>query len=69
MEGTVQVNGVEQWRTTTGYGGDRTDTTPPAGGTATSIWTDARGLVTKQGQYLAATPTGSYDATVYGYKK
>jgi hypothetical protein len=37
------VNGAERWRTTTAYGGDRTDLTPPAGSTATSVVQDAYG--------------------------
>jgi hypothetical protein len=32
--------GVEKWRTTTAYGGDRIHTTPPLGGTATTAITN-----------------------------
>jgi RHS repeat-associated protein len=56
--------GTERWRTTTAYRGDHVDVTPPAGGTATSTWTDARGRTTKLQQYQAATPTGAVDATI-----
>ncbi|MEN3360478.1 MAG: hypothetical protein V7637_4460 [Mycobacteriales bacterium] len=59
--------GVEQWRTTTGYGGDRTDVTPPAGGIATSTVTDARGHTVELRQYHGATPSGPYDGTSYRY--
>jgi RHS repeat-associated protein len=60
-----RVNGVERWRTTTGYGGDRVDVTPPAGGTPTSTYTDARGRRTELRQY-----TGSgYEATTYTYDR
>ena len=52
---------VEQWRTTTTYGGDHVDVTPPAGGTATSTFTDARGQITALHQYHAPTPTGPPD--------
>ena len=62
------VGTAERWRTTTAYpGADRTDVTPPAGGTATSTLTDSRGHVTELRQYHAATPTGAYDATKYTY--
>jgi RHS repeat-associated protein len=57
--------------TTTGYGGDRTDVTPPAGGTATSTLTDARGNTVELRQYHGPSPTpftaGSYDATRYHF--
>ena len=63
--------GSEKWRTTTDYGGDRTDVTPPQGGTATSAHTDTRGHPVRLWQYLGPTPTptvaGSYDQTSYTY--
>ncbi len=59
--------GREAWRTSTYYGGDHADITPPAGGTATSTLTDARGNKTELRQYRAATPTGAFDATTYSY--
>ncbi|OPG13724.1 polymorphic toxin-type HINT domain-containing protein [Microbispora sp. GKU 823] len=59
--------GVEKWRTTTSYGGDHTDTTPPAGGIATSTVTDARGRTVQLRQYHGPTPSGTYDATRYAY--
>ena len=66
-----EPHGVERWRTTTAYGGDRTDVTPPSGGTATSVVTDARGRSTELRQYLGATPTpytaGSWVSTEYKY--
>jgi YD repeat-containing protein len=49
--------------------GDRTDVTPPAGGTATSTATDAQGRTIELRQYQAPTPTGSYDATTYDYDR
>ena len=62
---------VERWRTTTGYGGDRVDVTPPAGDTATSTVTDARGRTTELRQYRGTAPTpytaNSYDRTAYTY--
>jgi RHS repeat-associated protein len=57
--------------TTTAYGGDRVDVTPPAGSTATSTVTDARGNTEALLQYHGTSPTpftpGSYDETTYTY--
>lgn len=64
---------VERWRTSTYYAGDRVDVTPPAGGTATSTRTDARGRVVEIRQYHGPTPTpataGSWDATTYTFNR
>ncbi|MCW2541934.1 MAG: hypothetical protein JWN95_3659, partial [Frankiales bacterium] len=59
--------GTEKWRTTTVYGGDHVDVTPPAGGTATTTYIDARGQTSSLKQYHGATPTGAADTTSYGY--
>ncbi|OLF13453.1 hypothetical protein BU204_27005 [Actinophytocola xanthii] len=59
--------GIEKWRTTTAYGGDRVHVTPPEGGTATTTITDARGRTTELRTYQAPTPTGDYDTTTYAY--
>ncbi|GLW35902.1 hypothetical protein Areg01_88370 [Actinoplanes regularis] len=68
-----QPYGSERWRTTTAYGGDRTDVTPPSGGTATSTVVDARGRTVELRQYHGATPTpyaaGSWDATTYAFDR
>ncbi|WP_212820285.1 RHS repeat domain-containing protein [Polymorphospora rubra] len=65
--------GIEQWRTVTAYGGDRTDITPPLGGTANSTVTDARGNSIKMYQYHGSAPTptvvGSWDETTYIYNR
>ncbi|MFL6140680.1 MAG: RHS repeat-associated core domain-containing protein [Labedaea sp.] len=61
--------GVEKWRTSTGYGGDRLDVTPPAGGTATSTVKDANGRITALRQYTGATPSGTSDNTSYAYTR
>ncbi|MEU4806906.1 polymorphic toxin-type HINT domain-containing protein [Actinosynnema sp. NPDC023587] len=58
---------VEQWRTTNGYEGDRTHTTPPAGNTAFTIIKDAHGKVVERRQYHGATTSGTFDATTYAY--
>jgi RHS repeat-associated protein len=61
--------GTERWRTTTAYGGDRTDVTPPAGATATSTVVDEHGRTVELRQYHGPRPTptvpDSYDATTY----
>ncbi|WP_307833919.1 RHS repeat-associated core domain-containing protein [Actinoplanes regularis] len=66
-----QPYGVERWRISTSYAGDRTDVTPAAGGTATSKVLDARDRLVELRQYHGATPTpgtpGSWDTTTYQY--
>ncbi|WP_329562234.1 TreTu family toxin [Kitasatospora sp. NBC_01266] len=60
-----------QWSTTTAYpGADRTDVTPPQGGTPTSTFTDARGNTSAVWQYHGSAPTGNAsdaDVTTYTY--
>ncbi|MEU4765637.1 RHS repeat-associated core domain-containing protein [Actinosynnema sp. NPDC023794] len=63
------VNGAERRRTTTGHGGDRTDVTPPKGGTPTSTFIDARGRRTELRQYTNGTVGGAYEATIYTYTR
>ncbi|MEC3994483.1 RHS repeat-associated core domain-containing protein [Actinacidiphila sp. DG2A-62] len=59
---------TETWRTTTAYpGSDRTDVTPPQGGTATSTITDARGQTVELLTYHGPTPSGPADAVTYSY--
>lgn len=58
--------GVEQWRTTTSYGGDRVHTTPPRGGTATTLVNDAQGRTVEKRQYTAGLGS-TYDTTSYDY--
>ncbi|QFZ19050.1 RHS repeat-associated core domain-containing protein [Saccharothrix syringae] len=57
---------VEQWRTTTSYGGDRVHTTPPSGGTATTVISDAQGRTLEKRQYTAGLGS-TYDTTRYAY--
>ncbi|SDH59179.1 intein N-terminal splicing region/RHS repeat-associated core domain-containing protein [Lentzea fradiae] len=57
---------VEQWRSTTSYGGDRVHTTPPQGGTVTTVISDAHGRTTEKRQYTAGLGT-AFDATKYTY--
>lgn len=61
-----KVRGVEQWRTRTSYGGDRTIVTPPDGGTKTETVVDARGRTVELRQYHSHTAT-SFDTITYGY--
>ncbi|WP_326557205.1 polymorphic toxin-type HINT domain-containing protein [Micromonospora sp. NBC_01796] len=62
------ANGAERWRTTTTYTGlNRIDVDPPAGGTASTTITDARGATTTLRQYKGPSPTGAYDETRYTY--
>ena len=60
---------VERWRTSTYYAGDRTDMTPPSGGTAQSTVTDLAGETTELRRYKGAAPTphtaGSWDSIEY----
>ncbi|MCT9075019.1 polymorphic toxin-type HINT domain-containing protein [Streptomyces fulvoviolaceus] len=59
-----KVRDAEKYRTTYTYGGDRVTTTPPSGGTKTTVMTDARDLKTTQIEY----PTGGDAVTTsYGY--
>ncbi|MEV6413984.1 RHS repeat-associated core domain-containing protein [Kribbella sp. NPDC051718] len=69
VEQIYQGGTNEKWRTSTRYGGDRVDVTPPAGGTPTSTLSDAFGQTTELRQYKAATPTGAFDATKYTYNR
>ena len=68
IESIYQAGATENlWSTKTDYDGDRVSVTPPAGGTATTTITDARGRATELRQYHGPTPTGDSDATRYKY--
>jgi RHS repeat-associated protein len=62
---------VLQWQTTKAYPGmDETDVTPPAGGTATSTFTNGRGQTTATWSYLTTAPdqkAADADVTSYTY--
>ncbi|WP_367129341.1 RHS repeat domain-containing protein [Saccharothrix sp. HUAS TT1] len=58
--------GVEQWRTTTSYGGDRVKTTPPLGGTATTLINDAQGRTVEKRRHTAGVDS-PFDTTTYTY--
>ncbi|MGW9384049.1 RHS repeat-associated core domain-containing protein [Streptomyces globisporus] len=53
--------------TETIYGGDRTTVIPPAGGTATTTLTDARGKTSELRQHHSRTIDAAYDTIAYGY--
>jgi RHS repeat-associated protein len=64
--------GTEKWRTTTGYGGDRIDVTPPQGGVTTSTITDVDGNAVESRSYHAGAAAGSdtgFDRTRYTYNR
>ncbi|MFE2561773.1 RHS repeat-associated core domain-containing protein [Streptomyces sp. NPDC059352] len=58
-----------EWRTVTRHHGDHTDVVPPAGGTTTSRYTDARGRTTELRQFHGVEPLGAHDTTRYTYAK
>ncbi|HVK22812.1 MAG TPA: polymorphic toxin-type HINT domain-containing protein [Actinokineospora sp.] len=65
-------DGVEQWRTTTAYDGDRVTTVPPDGGTAATVISNGLGQKIKTLQYRDRTHTGPNDladATTYTYTR
>ncbi len=67
VESVYQAGAIDKWRTVMSYDGDRVHTTSPAGGTATTVISDARGQTTELRQYHAPTPDGAYDSTRYRY--
>ena len=69
---SLRLNGDLKWRTTTAYAGEKTNVTPPAGGTATTTIVDARGRVSELRQYKTPSAVGSdtpstFDRTTYQY--
>ncbi|GAA1386893.1 RHS repeat-associated core domain-containing protein [Catellatospora chokoriensis] len=64
--------GTETWRTSTRYGGDRVDTTPPQGGVVTSKVTDIDDAIVELRQYhqgVAAGGDSGFDRTRYEYDR
>ncbi|MFJ9552415.1 RHS repeat-associated core domain-containing protein [Nocardiopsis sp. NPDC101807] len=59
--------GVELWRTSTEYDGERTLQTAPQGGTGTTTITDVRGSTTELRHHHGREPVGEYDAITYTY--
>lgn len=67
VETIHQAGSADKWSTFTGYDGDRVHTTPPDGGTATTVISDARGRTTELRQYHGPKPEGGHDVTRYRY--
>lgn len=65
----LRSQGQERWRTTTTYKGDRTVIVPPAGGTTTTSFADARGQLTKQAQHTTALAASASEDVSYTYTK
>ncbi|MFC9606944.1 polymorphic toxin-type HINT domain-containing protein [Streptomyces niveus] len=65
----MAVSGVEQWRTTTTYDGERTTIDPPKGGVPTTTITDAVGNTSEIRHYRSDSPNPlqGYDSTTYTY--
>lgn len=67
---TFLIGGVEQWSTTTTYTGDSTATTAVDGGSATRVFSDARGRTTERREYAGTSPsTNTFTATSYTYTR
>lgn len=62
-----KVEGVEKWRTTHSYDGNRYDIDPPDGATPTSKIMDGEGRLVELRQYKGSSPSGEYDKTTYTY--
>src|SRR6266536_3306539 len=58
-----------QWQSVSGYDGDRVTVTQPAGGTATTAFTNARGKTSTLRQYLGDKPSSAFQDTTYGYDR
>ncbi|GAB7039657.1 MULTISPECIES: RHS repeat domain-containing protein [Catenuloplanes] len=70
LAGDGVTNLVEKWRTHVTDEGDRTLTTPPAGGTPTTALRDLRDRTTELRQHTtAAGVAGDYRATSYAYDR
>ncbi|MFF8445998.1 polymorphic toxin-type HINT domain-containing protein [Streptomyces californicus] len=65
----MAVSGVEQWRTTTKYDGERTTVDPPKGGVPTTSITDSAGNTKELWHYRSDSPNPllGYDVTAYTY--
>ncbi|GGT30110.1 hypothetical protein GCM10010271_37660 [Streptomyces kurssanovii] len=65
----MAVSGVEQWRTTTTYDGERTTVDPPKGGVPTTSITDAKGNTKEIWHYKGDSPDplSGYDTTKYTF--
>jgi RHS repeat-associated protein len=60
--------GTEKWRTTTLYGGDRTDVIPPSGGTVTSTIVNADDKTVERRDYHGGIGS-AFDSTTFDYNR
>ncbi|WP_223585710.1 RHS repeat domain-containing protein [Microbacterium sp. OVT16B] len=68
LTSTLNTTGTVHSQTITAYpGADRVDSTPPAGGTATSTYTNSLGQKTKLVQYLTGAISGTGQTTSFAY--
>jgi RHS repeat-associated protein len=58
-----------KWQTATGYDGDRSMVTPPAGGIPTTALVDGKGRTTELRQHTGGTTTSPYQTTTYAYDR
>lgn len=65
----VKSSGVEKWRSTTAYGGDRVYVNPPNGATPTTTINDARGKTVELRQHSGGNTSGPFDSTFYKYNR
>jgi RHS repeat-associated protein len=65
----MAVSGIEQWRTTTTYDGERTTVDPPKGGVPTTAITDFAGNTKEIWHYRGDSPNAlsGYDVTKYTF--
>ena len=66
---TLNVMGAEKWHSSTGYGGDRTDVTPPAGSMPSSTYVDAQERTIRVRQFHTALGGGDYDDLTHTYDR
>lgn len=59
--------GLEKWRTSTVYDGEKVKVTPPAGGTPTTTTSDAQGHVVERIDHLGADASAPGVKTTFGY--
>ncbi|MFI7453533.1 RHS repeat-associated core domain-containing protein [Nonomuraea sp. NPDC049714] len=66
---SYRVKGQEQWKTSVRRAADRSHVTPPPGGSAATVLSDAEGRMVEQRLYKGTTPAGEYATTKYTYDK